>query len=408
MHNGPCLAHMNCGRDSTDSEERMNRAVIESHHSKPPIPNQRVYRILVINPGSTSTRISIFDNDRSRLGREISHSVADLRRFESIMDQLKYREELILDELSKSGYSLEDIDSIIARGGALKPLPSGTYRISGDMIDDLESGRYGLHASNLGAVLADRLARRIEVPAFIVDPITVSELSDIARVSGIPDIERESIFHALNQKAVARRAAREMEIEYSEARFIVAHLGGGISVGAHDCGKVVDVNNALNGDGPFAPTRSGSVPEWSLIKLVLSGKYTEEQLKKMIMSAGGMAAYLGTSDLREVAGRIRNGDEKADLVYRAMAYQVAKEIGSCAAVLRGSVDAIVLAGGLARDGEFVNLICERVSFIAKILIYPGSDEMLALALGALRVLTGAERERDYLSDDYDYYNKSLD
>jgi len=351
--------------------------------------------ILVINPGSTSTKIALYKNEQPVFSKEISHRAEDLAKFDNIMDQQEFREELIVAELEKAGYKINDIDCIIARGGALRPLPSGTYRVNDRMLHDLKEGVHGLHASNLGAVLAHRLADKINVDSFIVDPITVTELEDIAKVSGLPDIERVSIFHALNQKAVARLAARDLDKQYSDCRFIVAHLGGGISVGAHKYGRVVDVNNALNGDGPFAPTRSGHLPVWSLVELAFSGKYTEKQLKDKIWSNGGVTAYLGTSDMREVKERIKQGDEKAQLVYDAMAYQVAKEIGAFSAVLEGKVDAIVFSGGLARDEEFIGMIKERVGFLAKFMIYPGSDEMRALDMGAVRVLIGEEEAKEY-------------
>ena len=351
--------------------------------------------ILVINPGSTSTKIAVYKNENPVFTEEISHSNEELTPFENIMDQQEFREKLILDCLQKAGYKIEDIHCIIARGGALRPLPSGTYRINQKMLDVLTRGTFGLHASNLGAVLARRIADRIKVESFIVDPITVSELSDLARVSGLPDIERVSIFHALNQKAVARLAAKDLGKTYRECNLIVAHLGGGISVGVHEKGRVVDVNNALNGDGPFAPTRSGHLPVWSLVELAFSGKYTEEQLKRKIWKEGGVSAYLGTSDMRQVKEEMHNGNKKANLIYEAMAYQVAKEIGAFATVLEGAVDAIVFSGGLARDDEFIEMIAKRVKFIGPLLTYPGSDEMRALDLGALRVLTGEEKALEY-------------
>ncbi|MFZ5981914.1 MAG: butyrate kinase [Candidatus Zixiibacteriota bacterium] len=351
--------------------------------------------ILVINPGSTSTKIAIYRDEQPVFTEEITHSNEELSRYDNIMDQQEFREQVILESLKKAGYKIEDIDCIIARGGALRPLPSGTYRINQKMLDDLTRGVYGLHASNLGAVLARRIADRIQVDAFIVDPITVSELSDLARISGLPDIERVSIFHALNQKAVARLAARDLGKRYRDCKLIVAHLGGGISVGVHEKGRVVDVNNALNGDGPFAPTRSGHLPVWSLVELAFSGKYTEEQLKRKIWKEGGVSAYLGTSDMREVKKEMQNGNQKAKLIYEAMAYQVAKEIGAFTTVLNGELDAIVFSGGLARDNDFIELISKRIKFIGPVMVYPGSDEMRALDQGALRVLTGEEQALEY-------------
>jgi len=353
------------------------------------------HHILVINPGSTSTKIAVYVEENPVMSEEISHTASELAQYPDIMSQKEFREELIVSHLEAAGFKLDDINCIIARGGALRPLPSGTYRIDEKMLHDLTEGVYGLHASNLGAVVADRIAKKIGVDAFIVDPITVSELTDIAKVSGIPDIERVSIFHALNQKAVARLAAKDLGRSYRECTLIVGHLGGGISVGVHQDGKVVDVNNALNGDGPFAPTRSGHLPVWSLIELAYSGKYTEEELKQLIWRKGGITAYLGTSDMREVKKQISEGNGKAKLVYEAMAYQVAKEIGAFSTVVDGKLDAIVLSGGLARDDDFVKLISDRVDFLAPIMVYPGSDEMRALDQGALRVLKGEEAAQTY-------------
>lgn len=351
--------------------------------------------ILVINPGSTSTKVALYKDEQPLFDEEIRHEHAELSQYPDIISQRDYREKLILQCLEKNGYELEQITSIIARGGALRPIPSGTYRINSRMLSDLEKCTYGVHASNLGALLAWKIAQTINVKAYIVDPITVCEMDEIATVSGIPEIKRESIFHALNHKAVARMAAEKLGKPYEECRLIVVHLGGGISVGAHRDGRVIDVNNALNGDGPFAPTRCGSVPEWSLLKLALAGKYGEHEFRQKVMTGGGISAYLGTSDIREVKHLIEAGDRRARLVYDAMAYQVAKEIGSCSAVLEGKVDAIVITGGLARDDEFVELISRRVSFIADIMVFPGSDEMRALAMGAVRVANGREEVKEY-------------
>ena len=351
--------------------------------------------ILVINPGSTSTKIALYNGNKPLFEKEISHSAAKLSQYENIVSQQKFREKLILQALAEFGYDLKNLTCIVARGGALKPLPGGTYLVNNRMLRDLKSAAYGEHASNLGAILADHIARKINVEAYIVDPITVSEMDEVATVSGIPELKRESIFHALNQKAIARMAAQSMGKRYRNSRLIVVHMGGGISVGVHKSGRVVDVNNALNGDGPLSPTRSGSVPEWSLVKLVLSGKFDESEFKKRIMTNGGMSAYLGTSDLREVEKRFKEGDKEAALIFQAMIYQIAKEVGACSTVLNGKIDAIVLTGGMARDKMLVNLLKKRISFIGKILVYPGSMEMRALALGALRVCRYNEDAKTY-------------
>ncbi len=353
------------------------------------------FHILVINPGSTSTKVALFKDGLPIFDKEIMHTTNELSMFESPIAQQDFRESIVLHCLRENQYDIGNISCIVARGGALRPVPSGTYLINEQMVQDLTNCTYGVHASNLGALLAYKIAQRIGVASFIVDPITVSEMDEVATISGMPELKRESIFHALNQKAVGRLASIALGKKYEKARLIVVHLGGGISVGVHKKGRVVDVNNALNGDGPISPTRSGSVPEWSLVKMALSGKYAESDFKERIMTNGGVSAYLGTSDLREVKQMASNGDHDAKLVYEAMAYQVAKEIGACASVLEGKVDAIVLTGGLARDTDFINLIMRRTNFIAKFLVYPGSDEMRALTMGALRVLTGDEKAKEY-------------
>ncbi len=263
------------------------------------------------------------------------------------------------------------------------------------MLDDLKVGVLGEHASNLGGVLAYEIAEQLNIEAFIVDPVVVDEMNHIARISGMPEIKRKSILHALNQKAVARRAAEEIGKPYNDLNLIVTHLGGGISVGAHKKGRVIDVNNALDGEGPFSPERSGGLPVGDLVKLCFSGKYTQDEIKKLIKGNGGLVAYLGTNDGREVVKMIEDGNKHAEVVYKAMAYQVAKEIGSCSAVLKGKIDAIVLTGGLAYDKMFIKWISDSVDFISKVLVYPGEDEMIALAQGGLRVLNGEEEAKRY-------------
>jgi butyrate kinase len=266
------------------------------------------------------------------------------------------------------------------------------------MLEDLRIGVLGEHASNLGGILAYEIAREINGKAFIVDPVVVDELQDIARISGIKEIERVSIFHALNQKAVARRHAKSIGKRYEELNLVVVHLGGGISVGAHEKGRVIDVPNALDGEGPFSPERSGSLPVASLVRLCFSGKYSIKDMKKMIKGYGGLASYLGTNDAREVRKRIEEGDKYAELIYSAMAYQVAKEIGSAATVLKGNVDAIILTGGIAYCELFTSWVAERVKFISAIIIYPGEDELTALAEGGLRVLRGEEASKSYFEE----------
>jgi len=353
------------------------------------------YKILAVNPGSTSTKIAIFEDDKEIFKKKLFHPREELSKFDRIVDQYEFRKEVILQALKEAGFKLEELSAVVGRGGLLRPIPGGTYRVNEAMLHDLRIGLQGEHASNLGGILAYEIAKPYGIPAFIVDPVVVDEMEPIAKISGLPEIERRSIFHALNHKAVARLAAKDLGKKYEEVNLIVVHLGGGISVGVHRKGRVIDVNNALNGDGPFAPERAGGLPVWDAMKLALSGKYTEHELKKKLAGQGGIVAYLGTNDMREVEDRVKSGDEKARLIFEAMAYQVAKEIGADATVLKGDVDAIVLTGGLAYSDMFVGWIKERVSFIAPVLVYPGEDEMRALACGALRVLRGEEQPLEY-------------
>lgn len=354
------------------------------------------HRLLVINPGSTSTKIAVFENERALLEQTLSHPVEDLKQFSGIIDQFQFRKEIILETLHSQGINLNKLNAVVGRGGLLKPIPGGTYLVNDLMVEHLRQGLQGQHASNLGGLIAREIARQFNIPAYIVDPVVVDELAEEARISGLPDIERRSIFHALNHKSVARRVSRDLNQEYEDVNLIIAHLGGGISVAAHCRGRVVDVNNALHGDGPFSPERAGGLPVGDLLKLCYSGKYTQEQLSRRLVGQGGIVAYLGTNDGRTVQKMVAQGDAQARLVYRALAYQVGKEIGSCSAVLRGDVDAIVLTGGLAYDRQLlVPWIEEMVRFIAPLKVYPGEEEMLALALGGLRVLSGKEQPRHY-------------
>lgn len=354
-----------------------------------------IYRLLVINPGSTSTKIAIFDNEKSVFEETLRHSSDEIGQFETVIDQFEFRKNIILDTLNEKGINVTKLSGVIGRGGLLKPIEGGTYEVDDVIIKDLKSGEYGEHASNLGGIIAHEIAINLNIPAYIVDPVVVDEMDDVARVSGMPEIPRTSIFHALNQKAVARRAAKELGMEYESGNFIIAHMGGGVSVGAHKKGRVVDVNNALDGEGPFSPERSGGLPVGELVKLCYSEKYTLGELKKKIKGNGGLVAYLNTNDAREVSNRCSMGDKEAKVVYEAMAYQISKEIGAAAAVLSGRVDGIVLTGGIAYDKEFTKWIKDRVGFIGKVFIYGGEDEMSALAEGGLRVLRGEEKPKHY-------------
>ncbi|MBT2656514.1 butyrate kinase [Bacillus sp. ISL-18] len=353
------------------------------------------YRILAINPGSTSTKIGIFDHEISIFEKTIRHEAKKINTFANIIDQYHFRKTAILETLDNEGINISKLSAVCGRGGLLRPIKGGTYAVNDLMLKDLQSGYSGQHASNLGGIIAYEIASGLNIPAFIVDPVVVDELAPIARISGFSLIERKSIFHALNQKAVARRVAKELGREYSELNLIVAHMGGGITVGVHQQGKVIDVNNGLHGDGPFSPERAGTVPSGDLIALCYSGEHYREEIMKRLVGQGGLVGYLGTNDAIEVEQRIAAGDKKAELIYEAMSYQVAKEIGSCSAVLSGKVDAIVLTGGLAYGTGFVKRISDRVNWIADVIVRPGEDELQALAEGALRVLRGEEEVKVY-------------
>lgn len=353
-------------------------------------------RILVINPGSTSTKIAVYEEGGVLVEHTLRHSAEELADFATITDQYPFRQKLVLDILGTHQIQIESLDAVVGRGGLVYPLEGGCYRVNDRMVKDLRRTVMGEHASNLGALIAKAIADQINIPAFIVDPVVVDELEPLARYSGHPELPRISIFHALNQKAEARRIAKNLGKAYSECNLIVVHLGGGISVGAHKRGKVVDVNNALDGDGPFSPERSGGLPAGQLVKLCFSGTSSQDEIKKMLKGKGGLVAYLGTNNGCEVGDRIAGGDKQAREVFEAMAYQVAKEIGAMAAVLSGDVDAIVLTGGLAHNQIFIDWIVPRVKFIAPVHVVPGEDEMLALYEGALRVLQGEEEAGEYL------------
>lgn len=354
------------------------------------------YKILTINPGSTSTKIAVFEDENQIFEETLRHDVDVIGRYKSIVDQYEFRKDIIINALEKNNIKIQELDAVVGRGGMLKPIESGTYEVNEAMLNDLKQAKYGEHASNLGALLAYEIAKSIGKKAYIVDPVVVDELDDVARISGLNLIERRSVLHALNQKAVARRFANETHKKYEDLNLIVTHLGGGVSVGAHRKGRVVEVANALDGDGPFSPERTGALPVGDLISLCFSGKYTKEEIKKMLVGKGGLVSYLGTNDAREVVKMIQNGDKYAELVFYAMAYQISKEIGACAAVLKGDVDQIILTGGIAYNETFTTWIKEMVGFIAPITIYPGEDELKALAQGGLRVLKDEEKAKEYI------------
>ena len=352
--------------------------------------------LLVINPGSTSTKISIFFGEDEIFTVNIEHKVEELSRFNKASDQDLYRMELILACLKEKKISAAGVKAIVGRGGLLKPIEGGTYRVNQQMVADLRQGVQGDHPSNRGGLIAYAIAKNLGCEAFIVDPVVVDELQDLARLSGMPLIKRRSIFHALNQKAVARQAAKSLGKTYREVNLVVVHLGGGISVGAHQKGRVIDVNNALDGDGPFSPERSGGVPVGDLVKTCFSGEYTYADMKKLIKGHGGVVGYLGTNNMRLVEEEVKKGNKEYQVIFEGIAYQVSKEIGACCTVLMGQVDAICLTGGLANSEMMTGLIKDRVKWIARVLIYPGEEEMKALALGALRVLRGEEEALEYV------------
>ena len=351
--------------------------------------------IVVINPGSTSTKVSLYKDGEEILTQNINHKIEDLARFNKASDQDFYRMEIIVKLLHEKNVDLRQIKAVVGRGGLIRPIEGGTYRVNDEMVADLKKGVTGDHPSNCGGLIAYAISKSLKCEAFIVDPVVVDEMEPIAKISGMPLIQRRSIFHALNQKAVGRDLAKKLNKSYSAINLIIAHMGGGITVGCHAKGRVIDVNNGLDGDGPFSPERSGAVPIGDLIRGCFTGEYTFPEMKKLVKGHGGMVAYLGTHDMRVVEKRIDEGDQKAKIVFGAMAYQIAKEIGAMSTVICGKADAIVLTGGMAKSMKLVELVRERVEFIAPVFIYPGEQEMKALALGALRVLKGEESAKTY-------------
>ncbi len=350
---------------------------------------------LIINPGSTSTKIGVFEDETLLFEETLRHSTEEIASYASIVDQKDFRKQIILDLLKEKNFDINSLQVVVGRGGMLKPIPGGTYAVSDDLLEDLKIGKQGQHASNLGGILAREIADSIGVPSYIVDPVVVDELMPISRYSGVPELPRTSVFHALNQKAVAKRYAKEQGKAYDSLNLIVVHMGGGVSVGAHEKGRVIDVFNALDGDGAFSPERAGAVPTGALIKMCFSGEYTEKEVYKKVVGNGGFNAYVGTNDMRDVEKMVQGGDERAAEIREAFIMQVAKDIGSMACVLKGQIDQIIITGGIAYDKVVVNGLTERVGFLAPITVYPGEDELLALAQGALRVLNGEEKAMEY-------------
>lgn len=350
---------------------------------------------LIINPGSTSTKIGVFEDETLLFEETLRHSTEEISQYATIFDQKDFRKKIITDLLKEKNFDVNSLNMVVGRGGMLKPIPGGTYAVTDDLLEDLKVGVQGQHASNLGGILAREIADSIGVPSYIVDPVVVDELAPAARYSGMAEIPRGSIFHALNQKAVAKRYAAETGKSYESLRLIVVHMGGGVSVGAHEDGKVVDVFSAFDGDGAFSPERAGGVPCGALVKLCFSGKYTEKEIYSKLIGKGGFNAYCGTNDMRDVEKMVQDGDKKAAEAREAFITQVAKDIGSMACVLKGKVDQILVTGGIAYDKVVVAGLKEKAEWIAPMTVYPGEDELMALAQGGLRVLRGEEELKVY-------------
>ena len=350
---------------------------------------------LIINPGSTSTKIGVFEDETLLFEETLRHSTEEISQYASIVDQKDFRKKIIVDLLAEKNFDIKSLNVVVGRGGMLKPIPGGTYAVSDALLEDLKIGKQGQHASNLGGILAREIGDSIGVPSYIVDPVVVDELMPEARFSGVPELPRTSVFHALNQKAVAKRYAKEAGKNYEDLNLIVVHMGGGVSVGAHRKGKVVDVFNALDGDGAFSPERAGAVPTGALVKMCFSGKYTEKEVYSKLVGKGGFNAYLGTNDMREVNKMVDEGNKDAEAYRAAFLLQVAKDIGSMACVLEGKVDQIIITGGIAYNAVVTDELKKKAGFIAPVTVYPGEDELLALTQGALRVMNGEEKAMEY-------------
>ncbi|MBF2378341.1 butyrate kinase [Listeria welshimeri] len=353
------------------------------------------FDVLTINPGSTSTKLAVYQGDKVLFEETVRHTMQEFADFNNVQEQFDFRWQVLRRVIDAFGYDVNNLDAVVGRGGLLRPVAGGTYMVTEKMLADLKTNKYGQHASNLGAMLAKKLADTLDIPSFIVDPVVVDEMQPIARFSGNELIARKSIFHALNHKAAGRKIAKKLGSDYEKLNFVIAHLGGGISVAAHRQGKAVDVNNALDGDGPFSPERSGSLPMNDFLEACFSGKWNKRELHDLIIGRGGMISYLGTNSMLEVEAKVKAGDEKAIQAFDAMAYQVSKEIGACSTVLHGKIDAIILTGGLARSDLFTSKIIEQTNWIASVIIEPGEDELEALNSGVQRVLAGLEKEKLY-------------
>ncbi len=353
------------------------------------------YKVFAINPGSTSTKIAMFEGDKEVFSKNVSHDAEKLKEFKEISDQFDYRKETILKELAEAGQTLEGVDAFSARGGGLVNVEGGVYKVGEKLLEHARVGYTVKHPATLGAQLADAFAKEYGGVAFVVNPPDVDEFTDVARVTGLKGIYRESRIHALNQKEIGIRYAAKRGKKYEDLNLIICHIGGGISVTAHNHGKMVDSNDIANGDGPMAPTRCGQLPVKDVVTMCFSGKYTEKEMREKITKTGGLVDHLGTSDAREVTEMIKNGNQYAKLIYDAMIYEIGKTAGSMAAVLRGKVDGIIFTGGISHDKYVVEKLTEMLSFIAPITVMAGEFEMEALAAGAIRVLSGKEEAKTY-------------
>lgn len=351
-------------------------------------------KILVVNPGSTTTKIGLFHDDEPVLIQKFDHPAYQLEKYPRIMDQYSLRRQAMVDFLAESKVDPSELSAVVSRGGLLRPLPSGTYSICPKMIEDLSSSAYGDHASNIGAILAYGFHWDYHIPAFIVDPPVVDEMSNVARLSGLKEIPRRSLWHALNIFAVTRMVCKKEKLDFNSVNFVAAHIGGGISVAAIERGRCIDVSNGLEA-GPYTPERAGTLPSLELVKLCYSGKYTFDQMRKLIVGRGGMVNYLGTSNLIEIEDRMDAGDDYAKMVFAGMCYQISKEIGSFVAVLKGKVKKIILTGGGAKSTVLTRRVSESVEAFAPVVVVPGEDELAALAAGGLRVLRGEESPKSY-------------
>jgi len=376
------------------SENGAKNAAKEPEFKAPP-KKPGVFRIMAINPGSTSTKFGIYDDEECLFQKTVRHDMELLAKFPSILDQKELRAENILAYLKTTGIELSSLDAVVGRGGMIKPIESGVYAINDAMLADCRTERALMHATCMGAIIASEIATPLGLPKFIVDPIVVYEMEPVTRLSGIPGIERINVFHALNQKAVCKRVAAELGKPYESCRFVIAHMGGGCSIGAHRYGRVIDVSDGIMGEGPFTPERAGAISAMPIIDMCFSGKYTKDEIKALMVGKGGVMGYLGTNDMIEVERMINEGDDYAALVLESMAYQTAKEIGAMVVALEGRVDLIILTGGLAYSAKITGAIKQRVDRLAPVYVFPGEDEIWALAGGGLRALRGIEKVREY-------------